>query len=256
MGLLWSHLKLHWKTLLEYKTSFFLQVIFMILNNLLTLCFWVIFFNKFKTINQWGLNDIMCLHAMTALAYSLSLLFAGSILELSRHIIQGTLDSFLMLPRNTLVLILLSRMRIYACGDFIYGVSLFLMAGITFSKLGLFLLLACYGAVVIIFFRVIVQSFSFFLGDASYLARQTMSSLMTIALYPPTIYFGFSKLILYTVLPAAFVAFIPLTIFYELDPFLFLVLNLYVLSLFLLSYYFFIIGLKRYASSNIATFLD
>ncbi|MCL4835806.1 MAG: ABC-2 family transporter protein, partial [Caldilineaceae bacterium] len=57
-----------WKTNLlsamEYRAAFLLQVGGMMLNNAVHFLFWVIFFDRFKEVNGWGLMDMLLLYGL------------------------------------------------------------------------------------------------------------------------------------------------------------------------------------------------
>ena len=118
------------------------------------------------------------------------------------------------LPRPVLLHALASRSNASSAGDFTYGLLSFGAAVIfsgTFS--GLMLLrfaLACLAAVaVLISFLVLVQSLTFWIGNTSLLTTNAFNAIVTFSLYPITLFDGTAKLLLFTLIPAAFIGALP-----------------------------------------------
>lgn len=55
----------------------------------------------------------------------------------------------------------------------------------------------------------LVQSLAFWLGNASMLGQQALNAIITLALYPITLFDGTAKLLLFTVVPAALIGAVP-----------------------------------------------
>ena len=195
---------------MEYRVSFILQVLGMILNNGAYFVFWVIFFERFESVRGWGLTDMFVLFGIVAASFGLGMFFFGNIHYLADMIAEGRMDYFLSLPRPVLLHSLASRSTPSGMGDFLYGILSFIVAG-QFSadavlRFGLGVVL---GTIVFVAFMTLVQSLAFWIGNASMIAMQVSNALVTFALYPLTLFDGTAKLILFTILPAAFIGSIP-----------------------------------------------
>ena len=239
---------------LQYRISFLGQVSFMMLNNTIFLLFWWLFFKRFESVGQWQLEDMLTLFALSALAFGLATTVAGNAVRLSKFIVTGGLDAFLTLPRSPLLHILMSRSAASAIGDVFFGlIVLFCFAKVSWTRLPLALVASALGAFVFVSFAVIVHSLCFYLGSAEGVGRMLHETLMTLSLYPETIFSMKMRVLLYTILPAGFMSYVPVHAVKEASLthmfFLALVAALWVN----LAIHVFYRGLERYESGNLVT---
>lgn len=199
---------------MEYRVAFLLQVVGMMLNNAFYFVFWILFFDRFQEVNGWGLDEMFLLFGVVAVAFGAGTYLFGNALHLAGIIANGELDYYLALPKPVLLHVLASRSVASSAGDFFYGLLSFAVAIVVSGEfsLGFVLrfLLACLAAVaVVIGFLVLVQSLAFWIGNASLLTANAVNAIITFSLYPITLFDGTAKLLLFTVIPAAFVGALP-----------------------------------------------
>ncbi len=223
----------------------------MMLNNAAYFIFWFIFFDRFEKVQGWGLSDMFVLFGSVASAFGLSVFLFGNVHFLADIIAGGRLDYYLSLPRPVLLHSLASRSSASGLGDFIYGFISFLLAGqFTVDAMGRFLLGMLLGAVVFVSFQVIAQSLAFWVGNASMIAAQASNAIVTFALYPLTLFDGTAKLILFTVIPAAFIGAVPAEFVraFSLDRLILMVAGAIIMLS--LAVFMFYRGLRRYESGS------
>ena len=195
---------------MEYRAAFLIQAVGMMLNNAIYFIFWVIFFDRFKEVRGWGLNDMILLFGVVAAGFGLAAYLFGNTFNLADIISKGQLDYFLSLPQPVLVHALVSRSIASGMGDFLYGVLTFLVFGSpTLDSslrfvLGILLSMVCF-----ISFMVAVQSLTFWLGQTQMLSQQATNALITFALYPINLFEGGGRFVLFTIIPAAFMGAVP-----------------------------------------------
>lgn len=195
---------------MEYRAAFLTQVIGMMLNNAAYFMFWVIFFNQFKEVRGWGVRDLFLLFGIAAAAFGLSVFLFGRITNLSDLISKGQLDYYLSLPQPVLLHALASHSVSSGLGDFLYGVFSFLLVGqFTFEAVLRFIVGILLGMAVFVGFMVLVHSLAFWLGNAQLISAQAFQAMITFALYPITLFEGGAKFLLFTLIPAAFIAAVP-----------------------------------------------
>ncbi len=195
---------------MEYRVSFISQIAGMMLNNAVYFLFWVIFFDRFQSVRGWELDDMFLLFGIAAAGIGLGNYLFGNNHALADTIAGGRLDYYLSLPRPVLLHVLASRSLTHGLGDFSYGLISFALAGQwTAGAVARFLGATLVAAVVYLSFLVLVQSLAFWLGNASMLGQQALNALVTLALYPITLFDGTAKLLLFTVVPAAFIGAVP-----------------------------------------------
>jgi len=207
-----------WKTNLlsamEYRATFLLQICGMMLNNAVYFVFWIIFFERFKQVNGWALEDMFLLFGVVAVAFGAGTYLFGNSLHLAGIIANGELDYYLSLPKPVLLHVLASRSVASGAGDFLYGLFSFVVAVVVTGEfsggmLVRFLLASVAATTVVVSFLVLVQSLAFWSGNATLLSASAVNAIITFAIYPITLFDGTAKLLLFTVIPAAFVGALP-----------------------------------------------
>ena len=203
-----------WKTNLasavEYRAAFIAQSIGMILNDGVYFLVWIIFFDRFKDVRGWGLPDMFIVFGVSASAFGLAGMLFGNAFNLGEIIVGGRLDYYLSLPRPTLLHVLASRIVPSGFGDFFYGfISYFASGQFTWDGLGRFILGVLLATTVFIAFLVIVQSLAFWMGTGGTFTALATNAMVTFALYPITLFNQGAKLILFLVIPAAFMGAVP-----------------------------------------------
>ncbi len=195
---------------MEYRVSFVSQVVGMMLNNAVYFIFWVIFFERFKQIRGWGLDEIFFLFGVVAASFGLGVFLFGNALDLANIIANGRLDYYLSLPRPVLLHVLASRSITSGLGDFTYGVLSFIVARqFAPDTIARFILGVVLATTIFIAFMILVQSLAFWLGNAAQISQQASNALITFSLYPTTLFEGGARFILFTIIPAALIGAVP-----------------------------------------------
>lgn len=195
---------------MEYRIPFLSQVVGMMLNNALYFIFWVLFFDRFKAVRGWALNDMLLLFAVVATGFGAAVVLFGNVVSLTDVIANGRLDYYLSLPRPVLLHTLASGSIPSGMGDFVYGIVSFLAAGqLSWDAWLRYLLGVTVAALLFCALMVIVHSAAFWLGNADLLAQQVFNAILTFSMYPITMFDGAAKFLLFTILPAAFIGAVP-----------------------------------------------
>jgi len=237
---------------MEYRASFLSQIVGMMINNVIYFVFWLIFFEQFGTIRGYNTDEIYLLFAVATVAFGLAHIVAGNVgPHLAYLIAQGRLDYYLVFPRNLLVHVVFSRMMVVAIGDLVFGFVAYLFTGL-FHPLEIlfFLAAAVLAALVFIAYGVIAGSLAFYMGNAQNASQQLWGAMITFVLYPNSLFSGVSRMLLYTLIPAAFAGAIPVRIIQERDPVLLLVLLAAVVVIWGVATAVFYLGLRRYESGS------
>ena len=198
------------QSIMEYRVAFLTQVIGMMLNNFIYFAIWIIFFDRFKEVRGWGISDMYITYGVLASAFGLVALLFGNAFNLSEIINNGRLDYYLSLPRPVLLHTVASRTIASGMGDFTYGFLSFAVSG-QFSWDGLlrFVLATLLAAVVFASFLILLQSLAFWMGVITNMTSLAINAMITFGIYPITLFDNYAKLILFTVIPAAFVGAVP-----------------------------------------------
>jgi len=198
------------KASLAQRGAFAMQVLFMMLNNLVFFVFWWALMHRVETIRGWSLSDIKVLFGIVAAGFGLAVTFAGGVRHLGRFIDDGDLDTLLTQPRPVLPYALGLRMQASGIGDAISGVAFIVWSGqVTWRESPAVVVAVLSSAVIFVACGVVFFGLAFWLGPIETVARQLWDLLVTFSLYPEPLFGGAIRFVLFTVLPAGFVGYVP-----------------------------------------------
>ncbi len=195
---------------LSLRAATLLQAAFMCLNNLIYFSVWVIFFRRFHDLGGFGMRDMQLTYGIVAAGFGIAVALCGGLRDLSKMVVDGALDGYLTQPKPVLAQALCSRTLASGWGDLVSGL---IMAGtsrqVSLLHVPYLLLAIALSASVFVAAGVIFHSAAFWLGPVDSLARSLWEFLITFSIYPETIFGGGVRLLLYTLIPAAFAGFLP-----------------------------------------------
>lgn len=184
--------------------------LFMLGNNLILFVVWVIYFANFSSLRGWVAADLALLLGVVAWAFGLAVLVAGGGREIAQQVADGTLDVHLGRPRHPLPSLLASRSLPSGLGDMASAPVFWLVfAGRGLGDVAFLLLVATAAAVVIVATMVATQSLAFWLPRAATLCEELFQMFLMVCFYPQHPFAFTVRLVLFTVVPAAFVALLP-----------------------------------------------
>lgn len=237
---------------MEYRVAFWVQIFVMLGNDCLWLLFWWSYFHQFPLVNGWQQTDVVILWSVSALGIGLGNAIFGNAARLAALITNGSLDAYLCMPRYALLHVCISATEPSAWGDVLFATGAYIVF-LHPGPLNMLLFLALGILVSLIFssFLVIFGSLAFFLGNTDGLTQQMLGALVTFSTYPMSLFNGVVRLMLFTIIPAGFISFVPLQLLHHFTwPLIGAMLGFTLLSV-LGTAGFFHLGLKRYESGNL-----
>lgn len=236
---------------MAYRLSFLLLGGMMFVNNFIWLFFWKLFFERFPVVQGWTLEDVMLLWALSAGGFGWASVLFGNFHRIAAIVSSGQLDVYLTQPKPVLLNVLASRMSVTAVGDFAFGLVVYGLVGDgSWRGAALFLGGLLLAGALFIAVMVVAGSLAFFIGNAEGMSQQVFNMFVSLTTYPSGIFRGAAKLLLFTIVPAGFISYMPIGLLREFDP-PFVLAALAVTLLFAGSgLWLFRAGLKRYASGN------
>lgn len=240
------------KSILVYKVSFLIQSIFMMINNSFLVLFWVKIFQNGNKITAFSFNDILSLWAISTIAYGITYFFFGGVIQINRYIIDCTMDSYMLQPKSILLNVILSKSDFSACGDVLFGIIVIVIVySKNLSSILFFIFFGIFGSVYFLSTDIILRSISVWIGDTEKLSDRYIHTLLaSFSTYPEQIFPKTLRAILYTIVPAGLLAYLPVNL---LSNFSILKLFLYIASgiiYLLLAIYVFNKAIKNYNSGN------
>ncbi|HEY9786305.1 MAG TPA: ABC-2 family transporter protein [Candidatus Obscuribacterales bacterium] len=247
-----AYVSLNWRIHWQYKAAFCSQALAMALNDLAWVSFWALFFTAFPVVKGWTAKEVVTLWALAAAGFGLAHAICGNALLLPQIVTRGQIDVWMLYPRAVLPHLLLGKMSATACGDAIFGYAVYIFfVRPDAPHLLLFALLTIAIAILFVGFSVLAGSLAFYVGNSETLSEQWFFSMITFSTYPNSLFDGWIKIVLFTLIPAGFVSALPVEALRNLsltDALLTFAGALAVLSVGSAAFY---IGLSRYESGNL-----
>lgn len=252
LRLLRYYFKFNISSVMEYRVNFLIQSFGMMLNNSAFIFFWWILFNNVPSIGGYGFKEEMMLWALSSSSFGICFMIFGNVSQITRMILNGELDTYLLQPKDTLLNIVCSKTVISAWGDALYGIIMFfILNGFNIPKFLLFFMFCILGGIIMASMLITFHSLSFFSGNTESLAQTATEFLISFSIYPEGIFSNGIKFILYSIIPAAFMVYIPASV---IESFSILKLLLVIGATLLwvaIAYFTFYKGLKKYESGNL-----
>lgn len=239
------------KSSISLKHTFFFESILMVANNLIFFSIWWLFFQKFDEIAGWKMKDIVALMAIGSAAYGLMQICCGGVNYISRYILDGDLDPFMTQPKNLLINLIGSKSFSRGWGHLMTAIILIPLGGLAgWLNIPLILISILSGCLVFTSMGIIAHSLAFWLGSIEHLAQKYCESLYLFALYPTNIYSGLLQIIMFTLIPAGIISYIPIELLRNFSFVKLAILLITPILLFAFAAFIFQQGLKRYESGN------
>ena len=232
------------------RGTFILSVIMMILNNASFIVQWLIMFTIKDDFGGLDLHSVMLLWGLASSSFGLASIFFHNAMFLADDIVEGKLDTMLVQPKNVLLQAIMQKSEASAFGDLIYGYIMLALSGFTIKRLLFFTLFSVLGCLVLTSYRVIIHSSAFFFGKIDLFVENITGLVTTFDTYPD-IFKGVVRVILYTIIPIAISAYLPVRVMNEFDVKIMLYIILGVIAFVMIAIFVFYKGLKRYSSSNL-----
>jgi len=252
--LAWTYVQFNLKAHLEYRAAFVSQMLAMILNDCVWVLFWTTFFARFPIVHGWGAPDVITLWAICAAGLGIAETVYGNSGRLAQLIAQGELDSWLLYPRALLPHLILGKMNASAFGDAVFGYAVYILfVHPDAPHMVMFAALTLSVAVVFVGLNIASGSLSFIMGNAQPLADQWRFAMVNFSTYPASLFDGPIRFLLYTVVPAGFVSFLPIQALHDLSIREAGLSLLGSLAFTAVATFLFYEGLRRYESGNLMT---
>ena len=192
------------------RGAFIMRVLFMAVNNAIFFTFWIVLLSRVPRIRGYSLGDVAVLYGVVAIANGIAVFLAGGAQHLARVIHDGELDALIAQPKPTLLYAAGLRSQPSGLGDIVSGLVMVALSGrVTLLGIPVVLAAAVASAVVLVSTAVLFHSAAFWLGRTESASRQLYEVTLMFSLYPDTLFTGPMRWLLFTVIPAGFVGYLP-----------------------------------------------
>ena len=257
MKLYFKFLSIHLKSQMQYKATFFLNIMGRILMSFATVAGVLFMFTRFNEVDGFTLSQTLLCTAVVTMAFSLAEVFARGFDIFPRLLGNGEFDRALVRPRGIIFQVLASHIEFLRLGIFIQALAVLCYAipnsGViwTWDKiLTLFLMVSC-GAIVFFGLYIVYASFAFFTTEGLEFMNILTYGGRNFGRYPFSIYGDEILRFLTYIIPLALFQYYPLLYLLGRTQNVFFMFTPLIGSLFIIPCYaFFRIGLRRYKSTG------
>lgn len=240
------------------KTSFFMNIFGMVINNTAFIIIWVFFVKTVGVINGWTASDIIGLLGFSTLCFGLVLSIGDGLRRLPDIVSFGSFDRFLLSPKNLLVRVATSSFGPSAVGDTIFGIICLVIYGLLINANIYQILLIIFLVIIttLIFLSVVIAVFStsFLFVDAEQATGGIFNFFLTPSLFNGGAFHGFTRFFFTFIVPSLLVGSIPVEIIRDISIWKLLLVSILTLFWFYISIKIFKKCVKKYESSNFMTF--
>lgn len=244
--------KSYLKSISSYKADFIMGCVSFFINQAFSICSLLVLYQFTYSIDGWGFYKVLLLQSFISLSLSITDMFTDNLWDFSGIIIQkGLFDKYLVRPVHPLLLVIMDRFQIDAIGG-VFSSLIMLVVSFIFSKtkfdILFFVYLIC-SCLIIISIKIIIAALAFMMKKS----RAVMYMIFTIynlCSYPITIYPMCIRYILCTIVPFAFCSYYPVSMIFDADIVMLLVMFLVTLIFLGLSIVFWNFMMKKYSSSG------
>ena len=258
MKLAFLNIKKNIKNEKELKSSFIISVIGMMLNNSAFLIIWYYFGSSLGNINGWNAMDIFGLYAFSISSYGIINSLCAGIFKLPDYISNGTLDKFLLTPKNLLAKISTSAISTSAIGDLIFGIICFIVyiisSKLSFIQILLSIILIVVASIIFYSFSLICMSVSFYLMDGHNISNGLYGLFISNSMYHGGAFTGLLRFFFIFFIPSLLLGAIPVEIVKNFNIYNLLLIIFLAVFWLSLSILFFYKSLRKYESNNIFGF--
>jgi ABC-2 type transport system permease protein len=229
------------------------QMLVMAVNDLVWVVFWVLFFRRVGTIRGWNIDRLLLLQAVLTTSGGITLGLLANARRIGIMAVEGELDAVLSLPVQPLGYLLLRRIEPVNLGDLAFGLTLFAVAGSpTIERTAVFVGVVAAASMLMTGFLILTGSLAFFVGRSEG-GELGFHTILLLGSYPVDVFAGVAKVILFTVVPAAFVSSVPARLIDSFDVTQAAWLAVVAFVFAFAGWATFTLGLRRYTSGSVWT---
>ena len=233
------------------RASLASQMAVMILNDAVWIVFWWMFFQRVGDVRGWDLERMFLLQAVLTASGGISLGLLANARRVGSMAVEGGLDAVLALPVRPLAHLLVRRVEPTNLGDIAFGLTLFAVAGHpTIQRTAIFIGAVAASAVLVTSCLVLAGSLAFFVGRNEG-GELGFHAIVLLGSYPVDVFAGVAKVVLYTVVPAAFISTVPARLIDSFDAGSAFTLAMVSAVFAAAAWTTFTIGLRRYTSGAV-----
>jgi ABC-2 type transport system permease protein len=242
----------------ELRTSFWMNVFGMMLNNVSFVLIWVFLIQTVGNIGGWSQADIFGLQGIVALVFGIVFSIGSGLREMPQLISSGRFDQFMLSPKNLLARIATSSFGASAVGDVFFGIICLViylsMISATLPQIGMTLLLIIISLIAFTGVTIAIQSINFFFTDPEAVTRSMFELFFTPALFHGGAFQGTTRFVFTFLVPSLLIGTLPVEAITQTSISKMILVLALSIFWFVLSLWLFKKAVRRYESANFMTF--
>ena len=257
MNIYFKALKLHLKSLLEYKLSFILGIVSQIFTFLGYYFIILALFAKFGNVKGFTLYEILLTFSIIQFGFSINEVFARGIDQFDNLIIEGNFDRILLRPKSIIVQILTTEIAWIRISKTIQALIIMIIAlvnlkiTLTFAKILTLIMMLISSVVIFFVIFLLMAAYCFYTVKGLEIRNMFTDGGKHVAQYPIGIFKKGFVFIFTFIIPYACVNYYPLLYFLgKSNSKLYMFSPLLVIIYLIFPFLIFKKGLKRYASTG------
>lgn len=202
---------------MEYKFSFITSVLIFAVLSAMDFILVAAILLKFDHIQGWTLYEVGYLYAISSMVSSTYRIFANEVHNFEKYTLHGEFDQLLTRPVSPLLILFTRNLHLTQLGGFLQGSVILSLSLVGMWQNGYDILLAVlylpvallFGTIILFSLGLVTATVAFWTTRISELQVFTMYAPLTASSFPIQIYPGWLKGLLFTLLPVAFMAYVP-----------------------------------------------
>jgi ABC-2 type transport system permease protein len=217
LRVLWLLARAGLREKMQYKFSFLFSAAVRGISIALDFALVAVILYRFGAISGWDIYEVALLYGPASAAHGLFRMVGNEIEGFEQYLVSGTFDSILIRPWPTLFTLLARKMDLNRLGIAAQGLaitSVGVSALVHRGQLGPWqaLYVACiplFGALVLLAISTATAALGFWMTRIDELQVFTLYAPLTASYYPLSIYPGWLRGLMYTLIPVAFINYVP-----------------------------------------------
>jgi ABC-2 type transport system permease protein len=244
---------------MQYKFNFIVSSFMALVINACEFLMVALVLLKFGSIHDWDLYEVGYLYAVITLSKAVYRTFASDVHHLEKYLVTGNLDALLIRPVPIMLALMSQNFRLLA-GELVQGSFILYLCIYHLMKTGELLwwsipltaLIILSGSIILFAIGLITATVGFWIIRIEVLQTLTEDACRSAAQYPLSIYPGWLKYILLSLVPVGFVNYIPSVFLLKHQSGIWLVFTSMVVAAGMLGigFRFWRLGLSRYQSTG------
>ncbi len=216
MAMFWRLALLSFRAQMEYKLDFIVSNLFRGLVSVMDFLMVAIIMLRFDNIAGWSIYQVGLLFGVASLAMAIYRSFASAVHNFEEILINGEFDSLLIRPLPTLVTLVSRKVELRWFGNMAQALAVLVICGrqldLSVPAWFYLLLLPVLAAVTMLGIALATVTLGFWLTRVDEFIIFTMYAPSTAASFPLSIFPGWLRGFFFTVLPIAYINYVPLQV--------------------------------------------